>query len=237
MFWRYCSRILASVVLASGLASAAILNGGFESGDLADWSAVGDVSASTGYGYVEIAFVSPDAGLYAARLIAQDTSSDTIAAQMSIDTATLAASNGGITPTDGALLWQSTFANAGDVLQFRWNFVGLDEGGIFNDWSFFGVQFESNPTVLTRLASIEDVRAAESEISGWTTQTISITQTGNYTLYFGVVNATDNIAPSDLWIDGVESGSEVPEPATLALLAPVLAAILLRSRGKNRKNV
>ena len=70
------------------------------------------------------------------------------------------------------------------------------------------------------MASIEDVRAAESDISGWTTQTISITQTGNYTLYFGVVNASDNIASSDLWIDGVESGSEVPEPATLALLAP-----------------
>lgn len=231
MFWKNCFRIVASVAMATSLAGAAILNGGFESGDFNNWSAVGSTSVSLGQDYPDIAFVSPDTGVYAAQLTSSGTTAASLAAQMSITVEDLNGSNAGFEAAEGAMIWQSTYANAGDVIQFRWNFVALDDGGLYDDWSFLGVQYGSNSTVLTRLASVNEVVGGG--VTGWTTQTIPITQTGSYTIYFGVVNARDDLFPSDLWIDSVEGGSEVPEPAAFALLVPVLAAILLRSRRGN----
>jgi hypothetical protein len=163
-----------------------------------------------------------------------------IAAQMGIDVDTFQASNDGIVATVGSMIWQSTFATAGDVLQFRWNFVETDYLP-YDDWAFYGIQFESNATEVTKFASLGSVGPESgSTINGWTTLTVTITQTGNYTFYFGVVNALDDGLSSDLWIDGayagdtppapVDEGDEVPEPATFALLLPLLAGVVYRSR-------
>jgi hypothetical protein len=231
-------RLTLSLGLASCLASASFINGGFESGDLTGWSSLGTVSASMGATYSETDSVSPDSGDYAAHLITQNIEAATIAAQMSIDVDTLNASNEGVSATVGSLIWQSVFASAGDVLQFRWNFVEADYLP-YDDWAFYGVQYESDATELTRFASLASVGPDEGlTVNGWTTLTVTIPETGNYTFYFGVVNATDTSMDSELWIDGAYAGSsppapvesEVPEPATLALLIPVLAAIVIRSR-------
>lgn len=239
MLLRIFSRLTLALALASCLASASFINGGFESGDLTGWGTLGTVTASTGEIYSETDSVSPDSGVYAARLITQDTAAATIAAQMSIDVDTLQASNGGVEATVGSLIWQSVFASAGEVLQFRWNFVENDYLP-YDDWAFYGVQYESNATTLTRFASLASVGPDSGlTVNGWTTLTVTIPETGNYTFYFGVVNAIDTGLDSELWIDGAYAGSsppapvegsDIPEPATFALLLPALAAIVIRNR-------
>lgn len=236
-------RLAVCLLLASCLSSASFINGDFEIGNLSSWSAVGNVTASTGQDYPGLAIVSPDSGDFAARLISESVPGDQIAAQMSIDQNTLNASNGGAAAAAGALIWQSVFANAGDILHFRWNFVERDYEP-FDDWAFYGLQYGSDAATLTRLASVGTQGPDDNgSISGWTSSAIVISQTGTYTLYFGVVNGEDGVSPADLWIDGVVlqdnssgPGSEVPEPATFTLLLPVIAGLALRyRRGKGDK--
>lgn len=240
MMLKLYSRLIACLVVASSLASASFINGGFETGDLSGWSLLGEVTGSTTYDYPGVGSVLPDTGNYAARLISEDVDASAIAAQMSIDVDTLQASNDGLEATIGSLIWQSTFATAGDVLQFRWNFVENDYLP-YDDWAFYGIQYESNATEVTKFASLASVGPdGGSTINGWSTLTVTIAQTGNYTFYFGVVNGFDSISSSELWLDGAYAGdappeppgggSEVPEPATFALLVPALAALVIRSR-------
>ena len=239
VYLKICSRLTLSLALASCLASASFINGGFETGDLTGWNSLGVVEASVALEYPETGTVTPDTGDYSARLVSQSIDVATIAAQMSIDVATLQASNDDVEATVGSLIWQSAFATAGDVLQFRWNFVETDYLP-FDDWAFYGIQYESNATELTKFASLGSVGPESgSTINGWTTLTVTIPETGNYTFYFGVVNALDTGLSSELWIDGAYAGdsppapvdgNEVPEPATFALLIPAIAAIVIRSR-------
>lgn len=211
------------------MASAGFINGGFESGDLSNWGSLGSAQASSGMDYGFAGAVLPDSGNWAAQLMAGAADPASIAQQMSIDLGTLNASNEETIAGNGTLIWQSVFASAGEVLRFRWNFVGYDDLP-FDDWAFYGVQFESGATAITRLASVGTVGSALGTvvISGWTTLQVPITQTGNYTIYFGVLNGADNLFPSEFWLDGAES--EVPEPATLALLLPAMAAMFLFRR-------
>ncbi len=76
---------------------------------------------------------------------------------------------------------------------------------------FFTV-YESNATEVTKFASLASVGPdGGSTINGWSTLTVTIAQTGNYTFYFGVVNGFDSISPSELWLDGAYAGDAPPE--------------------------
>lgn len=228
--WRLYLSLALCLLWATSPASASFINGGFESEDLSGWSALGSANVSTGHDFGGGNVVAPYSGSFSARLMSGPVFASDLVAQMAIDAPTLDASNDGVNAVSGSLIWQSVYLNAGDVLEFRWNFVAMDYAP-YDDWAFFGIQYGSNATQLTRLASTVTLGAEANvrKVSGWSTSTATIQQSGNYTFYFGAVNATDNGYPSELWLDSAGI-TPIPEPSTLILLIPALAALALRKR-------
>ena len=117
---------------------------------------------------------------------------------------------------------------------FNWNFVERDYVP-YDDWAFFAYSINGNAAQITKFASLASVGPGSgTTVNGWEQMELDITATGDYTFYFGVVNALDNALSSTLWIDGVSgsgslnTGTSVPEPSTLAIFA--LGMIGLASR-------
>lgn len=224
-----------------GLTSQAdIINGGFETGDLSGWNTLGTVNVSTGVTYGTSGTILPYSGSYSAVLNTFNISAASLAAQMGVSEATLEATNGGINATNGSLLYQTVAATAGNSFQFNWNFVEQDYVP-YDDWAFYGISFNGGPATLTKFASlatigpIQGVPANNTTLAGWNTLNVNITQTGNYTFYFGVVNALDTALDSRLWVDGVTATAPgVPDSgSTLGLLGLVMAGFVAFRR-KNK---
>lgn len=228
----------------SSTASAGLINSGFESGDLSNWGSTGNVSVSTSIlnfltqNYGGIGPIDTFEGNYMAQLSAGTTSASTLASIMGTTEAALEATNNGVNARDGSLIYQSSSANAGDSFTFNWNFVEEDYTP-YDDWAFYGVQFEGGVTELFKFASLATTGPnQDANINGWESITVTASQTGNYTFYFGVVNALDTQLDSNLFIDGITGTGDlvtdtqvVPEPSTLAILS--FASLgLLRLRRK-----
>ena len=158
-------------------------------------------------------------------------------------------------PTTGvangsAIYWTDVDADAGDTVNFTWDFVANDNFP-FNDFAFFSVSGPAKQVVL--LSDILTVGDFGS--SGATALTYQFLATGSYTVGLGSVNvgpysyATDginmdrfNFDPLDAgWLEnqgplGVDSAlltDVVPEPASWSLMAAAL--LLLAGRARRRK--
>jgi VPDSG-CTERM motif len=222
--------VAAPVLLSMSAAQAALINGGFETGNLSGWNSLGTVGASTGVDY-GVGVVNPDTGDYAALLNTEGASAADIAAQMGVSESALEATNPGRNATNGSLLWQTTAANVGDSFRFRWNFVEQDYLP-FDDWAFYGISVDGGPAILSQFASLGSVGPGDgTTINGWTTLNVDITTSGTYTFYFGVVNAEDTLLDSRLWIDNVQAKvlppvGQVPDGgSTIALLGLALTVV------------
>jgi hypothetical protein len=243
---------LAAALCPHGPLQGALVNPGFESGDLTGWSSLGTADVSTGYTYPDVVDVSPGAsrvvspnpGNFLAHLIASGQEpAENIASAMGIDLAALNQSNSYDFSEDdpvavtGSLLYQKVSASAGDKFTFNWNFVERDFL-IYDDWSFFGVSFDGGPASVSRLASVrevgplQDVNSENTTVNGWKSFDFEIAESGDYTFYFGVVNAFDSLAPSELWIDAPPASiSTIPEPGSVLGLGLLLGSgLLVRSR-------
>ncbi len=215
---------------------ASLINGGFETGDLTGWQALGgsNVTVSSGQSYPAAGgAVAPSSGLFASRLVSTGVTAADLAAAMGITEATLEAANGNKDATFGSMIYQTFNATAGDSVNFRWNFVEQDYLP-YDDFAFYGLSFEGAPASVTKFASLESVGPDNgSTINGWEDLNLTFSQTGSYTAYFGVLNVQDSGLPSDLWIDGVGEPalSAIPEPGSMLALGLLISGgAFMRSR-------
>jgi len=236
--------LLTSTILlvASSSASAGLINAGFEDGNLSNWGSSGDVIVTGDIvdfqteQYGGLGPINAFEGDYMAQLTAGTTTVGALAAIMGTTEAAIEATNGGANATDGSLIYQSTSASAGDSFTFNWNFVEEDYLP-YDDWAFYGVQFENGVTELFKFASLGVTGPdQDANINGWESVTVDIGQTGNYTFYFGIVNTQDIQLDSTLFIDGItgtgDLSTSVPEPSTLAIFSLALISLVRLKKAK-----
>lgn len=224
------SLIISSLLaLASFTSNAGLINDSFETGDLSSWNSSGKVTVDGSTKYAP-GFVNPLDGTSAARLVSSGTEATELASIMGISKAELEASNDNATATNGSLVYQSiSNVLAGDSFSFSWNFVEQDYMP-FDDWAFYGISLNGGPAEVSKFASLGSVgHDPGTTINGWETVSFDITQAGDYTFYFGIVNAEDRNLDSDLWIDGVSLDTiPVPTPSTLAIFALGIMGLVAR---------
>ncbi|WP_107667773.1 PEP-CTERM sorting domain-containing protein [Cyanothece sp. BG0011] len=202
--------------------AAAIENGSFETGDFTGWQTIGQTSVDTsGFG------VTPTDGTYQAVLETChiDALSQACDDGIPLSNATelenfLNLSENTLSDlgvTEGSAIKQDIFINAGQVLSFSWNFL-TDEffpTDDYNDFGFFTLS--NNLTVLADTHDATNLNFFSRLLNETGYFSHTITQTGTYTLGFGVVDVDlfegfDTGVNSALLVDNV---NVVPEPLTI----------------------
>ncbi|MCB1094821.1 MAG: hypothetical protein KDN22_04500 [Verrucomicrobiae bacterium] len=239
------------VLLALGgtQASATITNGDFSSG-LTGWSTTGVVTTATSYTYGGAGggTILPTAGTQVAELVnaggVADTSMDTF---LGLKRNTLQKFSDSLTHpgyadyslTTGSVL-KRTLTGASGILSFDWNFWRTDYPP-YNDLAFFTI---SGPGISgTQIVLLSDVNGSAEALAttsgygpsngtGWQSYSYALPSTGNYTIGFGIVNASDTAYPTYLYIDNV---SLVPEPSAAFTAAALLGTGMLYPLRRRRR--
>ncbi len=216
------------------LATAAVINGSFETGDLTGWTVVGSAQApdaSIG--------VTPTVGTYQGYI--ETTGNYTqyappIEASLGITDSTL---NGlGFTEfVNGTAISQDVTVSAGDTLTFDWNFLTdeLDEDPLYNDFAYFTIDSAAY-LLASRNGSTYDTGSPPVGFdgqTGWDSGSYTFTAAGTYKIGFGVFNVHDAGHNSVLLLDNISL--PVPEPTSFVLLAIGLSAVCLRGWQTHRK--
>ena len=221
-------------------APVSLVNAGFEDG-LNGWTTVGGVVATgsttiTTYDNVEWDIFASGSAM--AQLNPTGIDVSTVASALGIDASALSDPTGGI--TDASAIYQSFSAAAGDTVSMYWDYVATDY--IPYDDPAFALIIGPDSTVTT-LASIygNGQNVGTSGHSGWQKFSHTFATGGNYTLAFVTTNTRDTALDSYLFLDN-QSGScdpqcppptgDVPEPASVALLAVSGLLAFARSRRK-----
>lgn len=203
---------LSSLCVASP-SYAAIINGGFETGDFTEWTKIGNTSIETAeFGS------GPTEGNYEA-LVTNSSSSISVPdleTFLGLDLGSLNDLGNGIT-YNGSAIKQTFTANAGDVLTFDWNFLKKEEPDpIFNDFAFVSLNSLSTLASLLKssLVPFSDFEQQFERQTKFQTFSFTIPNTGTYTLGLGVANVTDTTGFSGLLVDNV-SLEPIPEPSSV----------------------
>lgn len=225
------------LLLGNG-ASAAVVNGSFESG-MASWTTVGPNSVvpsgtinlnvatdGSNYGYIHN-------GVGAQNVLIQDFVLQSLGVAPNYISSNFSGS------TEGALLFQQFTVGAGfNQLTFDWNFL-TDENSRSSQFNDFAFAHLFDNTLLPVATAYVDtfaplVAGSPNYVSetGWQSVTFSGLNSGsNYTLVFGVFDVSDRVVDSALIIDNVRL---VPEPSSISLLALCGLAGFTRRRSVRR---
>lgn len=234
-------------VFCSNPSQAAILNGGFETGNFNEWKTTGNTTIQTSaYGS------GPTEGKSQALL---STAEDNAVSSLDLETF-LGLPSGSLDGVGngetfrGSAIQQTFAANAGQVLTFDWNFL-TNEGTpspFFNDFSFVTIGSlskiadTSSTFALSPTASYTDTNKRFESETGFKTFSYTIPTTGSYTLGIGVTNVGDPYGSSGVLVDKVALSSpstSIPEPnSAFSLLAfgALGMGSLLKSKQKRTQN-
>lgn len=226
---------IAGVVVASP-SQAAVVNGGFETGNFSGWTTIGNTSIETS------AFGSgPVEGTSQALLSTEGSTISGSGLETFLGLASGSLNDlGNGDATSGSAIKQTFNANAGDVLNFSWNFLTNEDSTLFNDFAFVSL------STLSELADTFSIYASSSpsfppfstpflQQTGFNTFSFTIPTSGTYTLGVGVTNENGPDADSGLLVDKVTL-TPVPEPLTiLGSLAAGGVGVALRKKYKKQQ--
>ena len=236
--------------LASGHTNAALslVNDDFETGGLSGWSTLGSAFATPSTSVTTFdgtLWTIGAAGTAMAQLNSNGASISAIESSLGLASGALNALNSnpdGGSLTNGAALYQSFTASAGDSIAFAWDYVARDYVP-FNDPAFailIGPDLLASITVLASIHGL-GIPVGTSGHSGWQSYSRTLTQTGTYTIAFVTTNDKDQILDSALFIDNPAGTctpacppplSSVPEPGSMALLGIGLGGL---AAGRRRR--
>jgi hypothetical protein len=237
-------------ILSAGPAGAAIINGDFETGNLSGWTAIGAAFATGSTSvttFDSTVWTIGAAGTTMAQMNSDGAGIATIESTLGLASGSLNAFNtnpDGGSLTNGAAIYQSFTANAGDSISFAWDYVARDYVP-YNDPAFailIGPDLLASITVLASTHGL-GIPVGTSGHSGWQTFSQTLTQTGSYTIAFVTTNDKDEVLDSALFIDDTAGSctpacpppvNGVPEPGSMALVGLGLAGFGLMKRRKSR---
>ena len=182
-------------------------NGGFETGTFSSWQTIGDTSIQTAEFGIE-----PSQGDFQALIV----NGASVAGGSVIDSDLEAflelnpgildnLGNGDV--TEGSAIKQTFTANAGDILTFDWNFLTNEATPdvTFNDFAFFSITpFTQELADTASPIFVDTLAEGFAQETGLQTTSVAISESGTFTLSFGVADISDNITDSALLVDNIQ---------------------------------
>ena len=238
------SLVSLSSLLSASPSHAAIINGGFETGDFTGWETIGDASIQTSkFGS------NPTEGATQALITTapglKGFDQPSFSGQNSVPAKSLETFLG-LTPgslnqisnsdvsyskrkaTESSAIKQTFTANAGDVVSFDWNFLTNEDTPepSFRDFAFVSINSLSKELANVGTSLFNSSGTSFLEETGYQHFSYKLPTAGTYTLGFGttdvsLVNLNDTTGNSGLLIDHVSlSSTSIPESTSvLGLLA------------------
>ncbi len=172
----------------------------------------------------------------------------TIESTMGVPSGTIDAAFGGVPststtgPTNGSAFRITFAAQAGDRLEFDWNFVtaaALPLEPLHTDFGWGHLSLDGTPLGQAALANANegtfvDTRNRNYDQTGWQTVSLDLGATGSYTLTLGVMDVHDTFTNSFMIFDYFRI-QRAPEPDTFLLVAMGLLGLAWQGRGRERR--
>lgn len=179
-----------------------ILNGSFETGDLTGWDFLGNASVVT----ADLGSTPTDGDYQASITTGNDSVSDAeIEDLLGLNAGDLDALGYG-DATEGSVIQLEAFTvQAGDVLNFDWNFLTNETTpSLYNDFGFVFISSGDLSELADTSSGFTRFSSSYGSETGYGTFSYEFTESGSYTVAIGVVDVEDTGVDSALLLDNFE---------------------------------